>query len=306
NDIVHYSDYFEGAQKYLSYLKSTVDVNFEGLKIVLDGANGSTSSLAPFLFGDLEADTETIGCSPDGYNINEKCGSTHPEKLAEKVVETESDFGLAFDGDGDRIIAVDENGQIVDGDQIMFIIGQEMHKNQELNNDMIVSTVMSNLGFYKALEQEGIKSNKTKVGDRYVVEEMRRGNYNLGGEQSGHIVMMDYNTTGDGLLTGIQLASVIKMTGKSLSELAGQMKKYPQSLINVRVTDKYRVEENVDVKEVMTKVEVEMNGEGRILVRPSGTEPLVRVMVEAATDEDAERFAQQIADVVQDKMGLDK
>ncbi|MBH4863284.1 phosphoglucosamine mutase, partial [Staphylococcus aureus] len=275
-------------------------------KIVLDGANGSTSSLAPFLFGDLEADTETIGCSPDGYNINEKCGSTHPEKLAEKVVETESDFGLAFDGDGDRIIAVDENGQIVDGDQIMFIIGQEMHKNQELNNDMIVSTVMSNLGFYKALEQEGIKSNKTKVGDRYVVEEMRRGNYNLGGEQSGHIVMMDYNTTGDGLLTGIQLASVIKMTGKSLSELAGQMKKYPQSLINVRVTDKYRVEENVDVKEVMTKVEVEMNGEGRILVRPSGTEPLVRVMVEAATDEDAERFAQQIADVVQDKMGLDK
>ncbi|EWH99895.1 phosphoglucosamine mutase [Staphylococcus aureus] len=306
NDIVYYSDYFEGAQKYLSYLKSTVDVNFEGLKIVLDGANGSTSSLAPFLFGDLEADTETIGCSPDGYNINEKCGSTHPEKLAEKVVETESDFGLAFDGDGDRIIAVDENGQIVDGDQIMFIIGQEMHKNQELNNDMIVSTVMSNLGFYKALEQEGIKSNKTKVGDRYVVEEMRRGNYNLGGEQSGHIVMMDYNTTGDGLLTGIQLASVIKMTGKSLSELAGQMKKYPQSLINVRVTDKYRVEENVDVKEVMTKVEVEMNGEGRILVRPSGTEPLVRVMVEAATDEDAERFAQQIADVVQDKMGLDK
>lgn len=276
------------------------------MKIVLDGANGSTSSLAPFLFGDLEADTETIGCSPDGYNINEKCGSTHPEKLAEKVVETESDFGLAFDGDGDRIIAVDENGQIVDGDQIMFIIGQEMHKNQELNNDMIVSTVMSNLGFYKALEQEGIKSNKTKVGDRYVVEEMRRGNYNLGGEQSGHIVMMDYNTTGDGLLTGIQLASVIKMTGKSLSELAGQMKKYPQSLINVRVTDKYRVEENVDVKEVMTKVEVEMNGEGRILVRPSGTEPLVRVMVEAATDEDAERFAQQIADVVQDKMGLDK
>ncbi|MGW4296600.1 NAD-dependent epimerase/dehydratase family protein [Micromonospora chersina] len=173
-DIVHYSDYFEGAQKYLSYLKSTVDVNFEGLKIVLDGANGSTSSLAPFLFGDLEADTETIGCNPDGYNINEQCGSTHPEKLAEAVLETESDFGLAFDGDGDRIIAVDENGQIVDGDQIMFIIGQEMYKNQELNGNMIVSTVMSNLGFYKALEKEGIQSNKTKVGDRYVVEEMRR------------------------------------------------------------------------------------------------------------------------------------
>ncbi|PTU84884.1 phosphoglucosamine mutase [Staphylococcus pasteuri] len=305
-EIVHYSDYFEGAQKYLSYLKSTVDVNLEGMKIVLDGANGSTSSLAPFLFGDLEADTETVGCSPDGYNINENCGSTHPEALAKKVLETGSDFGLAFDGDGDRIIAVDENGKIVDGDQIMFIIGQEMHKNQELNNNMIVSTVMSNLGFYKALENEGIQSNKTKVGDRYVVEEMRKGNYNLGGEQSGHIVLMDYNTTGDGLLTGVQLAAIIKMSGKSLSELASQMKTYPQSLINVRVTDKYRVEENIDVKEVMTKVEVEMNGEGRILVRPSGTEPLVRVMVEASTDEDAKRYAQQIADVVEDKMGLDK
>ncbi len=305
-EIVHYSDYFEGAQKYLSYLKSTVDVNLEGMKIVLDGANGSTSSLAPFLFGDLEADTETVGCSPDGYNINENCGSTHPEALAKKVLETGSDFGLAFDGDGDRIIAVDENGKIVDGDQIMFIIGQEMHKNQELNNNMIVSTVMSNLGFYKALENEGIQSNKTKVGDRYVVEEMRRGNYNLGGEQSGHIVLMDYNTTGDGLLTGVQLAAIIKMSGKSLSELASQMKTYPQSLINVRVTDKYRVEENIDVKEVMTKVEVEMNGEGRILVRPSGTEPLVRVMVEASTNEDAKRYAQQIADVVEDKMGLDK
>lgn len=304
-DIVHFSDYFEGAQKYLSYLKSTIDVNLEGLKITLDGANGSTSALAPFLFGDLEADTETIGCSPDGYNINDNCGSTHPELLAEKVLETESDFGLAFDGDGDRLIAVDEKGNIIDGDQIMFVIGQEMHKNQELNNDMIVSTVMSNLGFYKALENEGIKSNKTKVGDRYVVEEMRKGNYNLGGEQSGHIVMMDYNTTGDGLLTGVQLAAVIKMSGKPLSELAAQMKKYPQSLINVKVTDKHHVEDNEDVKKVMDEVETEMNGEGRILVRPSGTEPLVRVMVEASTDEDAQRFAQRIADEVQSKMGLE-
>ena len=226
--------------------------------------------------------------------------------MSEKVVEAECDFGLAFDGDGDRIIAIDENGDIVDGDQIMFIIGQAMSKNQELNNNMIVSTVMSNLGFYKALEDEGIQSNKTKVGDRYVVEEMRRGNYNLGGEQSGHIVLMDYNTTGDGLLTGVQLASIIKMTGKSLSQLARQMKKYPQSLVNVRVTDKYRVEENVDVQEVMTRVEVEMNGEGRILVRPSGTEPLVRVMVEAATDEAAQHYAQTIADVVKEKMGLNE
>lgn len=304
-DIVHYSDYFEGSQKYLSYLKSTVDVDFEGMKIALDGAHGSTSSLAPFLFGDLEADTVTVGCNPDGYNINDQVGSTHPEKLAETVVEKECDFGLAFDGDGDRLIAVDEKGDIIDGDQIMFIIGQEMAKNQELNHNMIVSTVMSNLGFYKALEAEGIQSNKTKVGDRYVVEEMRRGGYNLGGEQSGHIVMMDYNTTGDGLLTGVQLASVIKLTGKKLSELAAQMKKYPQSLVNVKVTDKHRVEENVAVQEEMTKVEVDMNGEGRILVRPSGTEPLVRVMVEAATDEKAQEYSERIAKVVEEHMGLE-
>ena len=275
------------------------------MKIALDGAHGSTSSLAPFLFGDLEADTVTVGCNPDGYNINDQVGSTHPEKLAETVVEKECDFGLAFDGDGDRLIAVDEKGDIIDGDQIMFIIGQEMAKNQELNHNMIVSTVMSNLGFYKALEAEGIQSNKTKVGDRYVVEEMRRGGYNLGGEQSGHIVMMDYNTTGDGLLTGVQLASVIKLTGKKLSELAAQMKKYPQSLVNVKVTDKHRVEENVAVQEEMTKVEVDMNGEGRILVRPSGTEPLVRVMVEAATDEKAQAYAERIAKVVEEHMGLE-
>ncbi|PKW55303.1 phosphoglucosamine mutase [Staphylococcus pseudintermedius] len=304
-DIVHTSDYFEGAQKYLSYLKSTIEVNLEGLKIALDGAHGSTAALAPFLFGDLEADTVTIGCNPDGYNINDETGSTHPQALAQKVVDNECDFGLAFDGDGDRLIAVDEKGQIVDGDQIMFVIGQEMAKNQELNDNMIVSTVMSNLGFYKALEAEGIQSDKTKVGDRYVVEEMRRGHYNLGGEQSGHIVMMDYNTTGDGLLTGVHLAAVVKRSGKKLSELVGQMKKYPQSLVNVRVTDKYGVEDNQDVKAVMDEVEAEMKGEGRILVRPSGTEPLVRVMVEAKTDEDAHGFAERIAKVVEEKMGLD-
>ncbi|ARJ50313.1 phosphoglucosamine mutase [Staphylococcus lutrae] len=304
-DLVHISDYFEGAQKYLSYLKSTIEVNLEGLKIALDGAHGSTAALAPFLFGDLEADTVTIGCNPDGYNINDETGSTHPQALAQKVVDNECDFGLAFDGDGDRLIAVDEKGQIVDGDQIMFVIGQEMAKNQELNDNMIVSTVMSNLGFYKALEAEGIQSNQTKVGDRYVVEEMRRGHYNLGGEQSGHIVLMDYNTTGDGLLTGVQLAAVVKRSGKKLSELAAQMKKYPQSLINIRVSDKYGVEENQEVKAVIAEVEAEMNDEGRILVRPSGTEPLVRVMVEAKTDEDAHGFAERIAKVVEEKMGLD-
>ncbi|WJP98167.1 phosphoglucosamine mutase [Macrococcus bovicus] len=300
----HTSDYFEGGQRYLSFLKSTIEGDLEGLKIALDGAHGSTYSLAPFLFGDLEADTVTMGCNPDGNNINDGVGSTHPEALAELVVESGSDFGLAFDGDGDRLIAVDEKGQIVDGDQIMFILAQAMSKRGELKDNMVVSTVMSNLGFYKALENFNIQSDKTKVGDRYVVEEMRRGHYNLGGEQSGHIVMMDYNTTGDGLLTGVQLASIIKQSGQTLSELAGQMTKYPQRLVNIRVTDKHAVEDNADVAAAIKAVEDEMNGEGRVLVRPSGTEPLVRVMVEAKTDEDAERFVHSIADVVKEKMGL--
>jgi len=305
NQLNHISDYFEGAQKYISYIKSTVDGDLDGLKIVLDGAHGATYSLAPYLFGDLEATSETIGCKPDGYNINLNVGSTHPEELAKAVIEHGADLGLAFDGDGDRIIAVDDKGQIVDGDQIMYVLAEDMAQNGELKDNMVVSTVMSNLGFYKALEEKGIKSNKTKVGDRYVVEEMRRGSYSLGGEQSGHIVMMDYNTTGDGLLTGAHLASIVKRSGKSLSDLTSKMKKYPQKLVNVRVSDKYGVEENAKVSEIMTKVEVEMNGEGRILVRPSGTEPLVRVMVEAKTEEDAERFVNSIAEVVEQEMGIE-
>lgn len=303
-DIGRTSDFFEGGNRYLSFLKSTIDGDLEGLKIALDGAHGSTYSLAPYLFGDLEADTVTIGCNPDGNNINDGVGSTHPHALAELVVESGSDFGLAFDGDGDRLIAVDEKGQIVDGDQIMFILAQAMKARGELKDDMVVSTVMSNLGFYKALEEHGIKSDKTKVGDRYVVEEMRRGQYNLGGEQSGHIVMMDYNTTGDGLLTGVHLAAIIKASGKTLSELAAQMTKYPQRLVNIRVTDKHAVEQNEDVAQAIQAVETEMNGEGRVLVRPSGTEPLVRVMVEAKTEQDAERFVNSISNVVREKMGL--
>ncbi len=303
-ELGHTSDYFEGGHRYLSYLKSTIEGDLEGLKIALDGAHGSTYSLAPYLFGDLEADTVTIGCNPDGNNINDGVGSTHPEKLAELVLDTDSDFGLAFDGDGDRIIAVDEQGQIVDGDQIMFILAQDMDARGELTDHMVVSTVMSNLGFYKGLESLNIKSDKTKVGDRYVVEEMRRSSYNLGGEQSGHIVMMDHNTTGDGLLTGIHLASIVKRSGKTLSELAGQMTKYPQRLVNIKVSDKHAVEQNEHVAAVIKEVEDEMNGEGRVLVRPSGTEPLVRVMVEAKTDEDAERFVNKISDVVREHMGL--
>ena len=300
------SDYFEGGQKYLSYIKSTIDTDFEGLKIGIDGAHGSTYHLGPYLFGDLEADTVTVGSNPDGTNINAEVGSTHPERLQELVKDEECDFGLAFDGDGDRIIAVDEKGEIVDGDKIMFILAQDMKEKGLLKDDTVVSTVMSNLGFYKAIEAHGMRSDKTKVGDRYVVAEMREHGYNLGGEQAGHIVMMDYNTTGDGLLTGVHLAAVVKESGKKLSELAAQIETFPQELVNVRVTDKHHVTENEKVKEVMSQVEEKMAGNGRILVRASGTEPLVRVMVEAETEELARDYSSEIAEVVEAEMGLGK
>jgi phosphoglucosamine mutase len=305
-DLGQVSDYFEGGQKYLQYLKQTVDEDFDGLHIALDCAHGATSSLATHLFADLDADISTMGASPDGLNINEGVGSTHPEALAEMVKEKGADVGLAFDGDGDRIIAIDEHGNIVDGDQIMYICGKYLKSEGRLKQSTVVSTVMSNLGFHKGLEEHGIQSIHTAVGDRYVVEEMKTKGYNLGGEQSGHIIFLDYNTTGDGLLTGIQLVNIMKVTGKSLSELAGEMQKFPQKLVNVRVTDKYHVTDNEKVKSVIGKVEEEMNGNGRILVRPSGTEPLVRVMAEAPTEELCAQYVDEIAQVVKEEMGLNE
>ncbi len=298
------NDYFEGGQKYLQLLKQTVDEDFAGIHVALDCAHGATSSLATHLFADLDADVSTMGSSPNGVNINDGVGSTHPESLAEFVKEKGADVGLAFDGDGDRLIAVDENGHIIDGDQIIYICAKHMKEEGRLNDDTVVSTVMSNLGFYKALEENEIKSVQTAVGDRYVVEEMRKNGYNLGGEQSGHIIFLDYNTTGDGLLTGLQLVNIMKKQDKPLSELVKDMKKYPQKLVNVEVMDKHRVTENEKVKAVIQQVESEMDGNGRVLVRPSGTEPLVRVMVEAPTDGECEQFVKQIADVVQVEMGI--
>lgn len=303
-DIGSVTDYFEGGQKYISYLKQTVDEEFLGIHVALDCAHGATSQLATHLFADLEADISTMGASPDGLNINEGVGSTHPEKLAAFVLERGADVGLAFDGDGDRLIAVDEKGQIVDGDQIMFIIGKYLHAKGRLKKGTVVSTVMSNMGFYKALEDNGMTSVQTAVGDRYVVEEMRAHDYNVGGEQSGHIVFLDYNTTGDGLLTGIQLVNIMKVTGKRLSELAGEMTVFPQKLVNVRVTDKHAVTQNDKVAAVIAEVETEMAGNGRVLVRPSGTEPLVRVMVEASSAEACEEYVNRIAEVVKAEMGL--
>lgn len=297
-------DYFEGGQKYLQYLKQTVEEDFSGIHVALDCANGATSSLATHLFADLDADLSTMGATPNGLNINAGVGSTHPEALAAFVKEKGADVGLSFDGDGDRLIAIDEKGNIVDGDQIMYICGKYMKEHGRLKHSTVVSTVMSNLGFYKGLEAHGIHSVQTAVGDRYVVEEMKKNGFNLGGEQSGHIIFLDYNTTGDGLLTGLQLVNIMKATHKPLSELANEMKKFPQKLVNVKVTDKYHVTDNEKVKTIIEEVEAEMAGDGRILVRPSGTEPLVRVMAEAPSEELCQKYVDRIVSVVKSEMGL--
>lgn len=300
------TDYFEGSQKYLQFLKQTVQEDFTGIHVALDCANGAASSLASHLFADLEADLSTMGASPNGININEGCGSTHPEALAQFVLEKEAHIGLAFDGDADRLIAVDEKGQIVDGDKIMYICAKYMKAQGWLNHGTVVSTVMSNLGFYKGLEEIGIEAKQTAVGDRYVMEEMRKGGYNLGGEQSGHIIFLDHITTGDGLLTAVQLVNIMKATGRKLSELAGEMETFPQELVNIRVSDKNGLMDNEEVRKVIEQVEEEMGGEGRVLVRPSGTEPLVRVMVEAKTEELCTSYVNQIAEVVKEELGLEE
>lgn len=295
-------DYIEGVRKYQAFLKTTAEGNFEGYKVVLDTANGAAYTSARAVFADLEANLTVIGENPDGLNINVKVGSTHPEAMAKKVVETGSDLGLAFDGDADRLIAVDENGEIVDGDKIMFIVGKYLLGQGKLAQDTLVTTVMSNLGFHLALEEAGINSVITAVGDRYVVEEMKKNNYNLGGEQSGHMIFLDYNTTGDGQLSAIQLLKVMRETGKSLSELASEVTIYPQKLVNVRVKDNAAKKSAMDVpaiQKVISEMETSMNGKGRILVRPSGTEPLLRVMAEAPTHEEVNHVVDTIVEVVE-------
>ncbi|MDO7908741.1 phosphoglucosamine mutase [Paenibacillus sp. JX-17] len=283
---------------YLAYLKTTITHTFDGLKVVLDCAHGAAYELAPKLFRELGAEVITIGAEPNGLNINDYCGSTHPEKLKEEVLRHQADLGLAFDGDADRLIAIDEQGQEVDGDFILCICGDAMNKAGKLNDSTIVSTVMSNIGFYKATEKLGLKTAKTAVGDRYVMAEMRRGGYNLGGEQSGHVIFLDYNTTGDGMLTAIQLADTLKASGKKLSELKSLMKQYPQVLVNVRVADKRNYEGNTAIGEAIAVVEQQLGDNGRVLVRPSGTESLIRVMAEGPDKDELEKFVGQIADVV--------
>ncbi len=302
----HVMDYPEGLRKYQEFLVST-GTQLDGLHVALDTANGAASTSARQVFADLGAQLSVIGEKPDGLNINDQIGSTHPEKLQELVVEKGADLGLAFDGDSDRLIAVDEKGQIVDGDKIMFILGQALAQEGKLAKNSIVTTVMSNLGFHKALEAHGIDKAVTAVGDRYVVEEMRRSGFNLGGEQSGHVILMDYNTTGDGQLTGVQLTKILKESGKTLSELAEQVTIYPQKLVNIRVDNKMKDQamEVPAIAAIIAKMEEEMAGNGRILVRPSGTEPLLRVMAEAPTDAEVDYYVDTIAAVVQEEIGLE-
>ena len=298
-------DYPEGLRKYEAYLVST-GTPLEGMKVALDTANGAASISARQIFADLGAQITVIGETPDGLNINLNVGSTHPEALQELVKESQSAIGLAFDGDSDRLIAVDENGEIVDGDKIMYIIGKYLSEKGQLVQNTIVTTVMSNLGFHKALDREGINKAVTAVGDRYVVEEMRKSGYNLGGEQSGHVILMDYNTTGDGQLSAVQLTKIMQETGMSLSQLASEVTIYPQKLVNIRVenTMKDKAMEVPAIKAIIDKMEEEMAGNGRILVRPSGTEPLLRVMAEAPTTEEVDYYVDTIAEVVKAEIGI--
>lgn len=291
----------ELTQKYVQHIKQSISGDLSGIKIALDCANGATTGVAPFIFGDLEADIETIGCKPNGININDNVGSTKIDTIANFVKENNVDVGFAFDGDGDRVLAVDSKGNIVDGDKIMFILAKHLKEQGELKDNMVVSTVMSNIGFYKAIEENGLQSVKTAVGDRYVVEEMRNNDYSLGGEQSGHIILMNYATTGDGILTAVKLTNIIKTSGKSLEELAGEVSIYPQKLVNIKVIDKKSAMEDLEILAECEKVEKELEGNGRILLRASGTENLIRVMVEASSDELTDKYCEQVAKIVREK-----
>jgi len=289
---------------YVEFLKGTVDTDLDGLKIVLDCANGAAYEAAPMVLGSLGAEVNTTYHTPDGTNINDYCGSTHPEKLQSLVLETGADVGRAFDGAADRMIAVRELGNLVDGDHIMYICAMDMKERGLLKQNTVVSTVMSNLGLDNALKNAGCKLEKTRVGDRYVLEKLLEMGYNFGGEQSGHIIFLDHNTTGDGILTALQLLSVMKRSGRKLSELASGMKKYPQVLVNARVSeDKKNFYKDDDViQEEIRKIEERFQDDGRVLIRPSGTEPVVRVMIEGADQREIEDQAVKLARLIEERL----
>lgn len=289
---------------YVDYLKSIINLDLTGMKVVLDCANGAAYEVAPIVFKELGANVIDINTSPNGKNINDRCGSTHPEMLQKAVVENKADLGLAYDGDADRLIAVDENGNIVDGDHIMILSAVYLKKKNQLSNDTLVITVMTNIGLNVAAREYGINLETTDVGDRYVIEAMKKGSFNLGGEQSGHMIFLDYNTTGDGVLSSLMLSKIIKEENKSLSELASIMSVYPQVLVNVEVNNEVK-NKFMDVEEIrneIEKIEELMAGCGRVLIRPSGTQPLVRVMLEGKEEGQIKELANNLADLIKEKL----
>ena len=287
-------DYTEGRNRYMGYLISQAVYSLRGLEIGLDCANGSAYRIAPGIFNALGAETHVMNADPDGANINRDCGSTHLEGLQKFVVENHLDMGFAFDGDADRCLAVDEKGNVINGDLLLYIYGRYMKERGKLLNNTIVTTVMSNLGLYKALDEIGVNYVQTAVGDKYVYEEMMNHGHRIGGEQSGHIIFSKYANTGDGILTALKLVQVVLDRKKTLSQLAEPVKIYPQVLKNVRVTDKTQAQNDPEVKAAVAKAAAELGDSGRILLRESGTEPLVRVMVEAESTETCERIVDEI------------
>ena len=301
HDIGRTVDYVAGRNRYIGYLISMSKFSFKDVRVGLDVANGAAWSIAKGVFDALGAKTYVINAEPDGYNINTDCGSTHIEHLQKFVVEKGLDVGFAYDGDADRCLCVDEKGNVITGDHILYIYGLYMKERDKLLNNTIVTTVMSNFGLYKALDKAGINYEKTKVGDKYVYENMVQNGHRIGGEQSGHIIFTKYATTGDGILTSLKMMEVLLAKGKPLSELAAPVVFYPQVLKNVRVTSKPEAQNDPDVQAQVEKVAEELGDDGRILVRESGTEPVIRVMVEAGSNELCEELVDSVIDVIKKK-----
>lgn len=295
---------FDAKEQYINFITSTVPLDLSGMKIVIDCANGASFYTSPKALKRLGADLIVLHDAPDGSNINKDCGSTHLESLQREVVKSGAKVGLAFDGDADRLLAVDEKGQVVDGDQLMAICGLYMREKGQLKKDTIVATVMSNLGFYIMAEQQGLHIEQTAVGDRYVLECMREKDYSIGGEQSGHIIFLDENTTGDGLLSAMHLLDVMVHKNKPLSELASVVKVLPQVLVNAKVSNKnkYKYQEDEEIQKAIAELEAKFDGKGRVLIRPSGTEPLVRVMIEGQDQEELNKEAAKLAEFIMERL----
>ncbi|MFL8970079.1 phosphoglucosamine mutase [Helcococcus kunzii] len=294
-------DYIVGRNRYIAYLSTVVTKSFKGIKVLVDASNGAAYQISKNVLDILGADVEMMANNPDGYNINKNVGSTHMDALIEQVKNGDYNLGIAYDGDADRCLAVDENGELITGDHIMYIIGKYLKQIGELSKDTVVTTVMSNLGLYKALEALDINTVKTAVGDKYVSEEIKNEGYSIGGEQSGHIILSKYATTGDGILTSLKLIEIMVKQKAPLSLLSKELTIYPQLLENVVVKDKTVVLQDEDVKKAVKQVEEELHGQGRALVRPSGTEPLIRVMVESVNDETCKKYVDMVVQVIKDK-----